>query len=179
MPELVSPHVRYRTSFLAAMTEFAEEGRTGDLSMVGSDLMDYGGTWHTPEGFAVFVADTLHTVHEPAREGNVCCTSLWWVEGEEYLARIAIRHTLNEFLREVGGHIGYDVRRSARRRGHATAMLAAALPVAAGLGIEQAMLSCDTGNVASRRTIEKNGGVPDGERRGKLRFWVPTAPPEG
>ena len=30
-----------------------------------------------------------------------------------------------------GGHIGYDVRPSARRRGHATAMLAAALPLAA------------------------------------------------
>lgn len=180
MPELVSPDVRYRTSFVAAMAEFDEEGRTGDGSMVGNDIAEYAAAWETPEGFARFVADTLLAVHEPHREGFVCCTSLWWVEDDEYLARIAIRHSLdNEFLREVGGHIGYDVRRGARRRGHASAMLAAALPIAAGLGIEQAMLSCDVDNVASRRTIEKNGGVPDGERQGKLRFWVPCALPDG
>jgi predicted acetyltransferase len=59
----------------------------------------------------------------------VPCTTLWWVDGPAHLGRIAIRHRLTPWLREVAGHIGYDVRPSARRRGHATAMLAAALPV--------------------------------------------------
>jgi len=31
-------------------------------------------------------------------------------------------------------------------------------------------------NVASRRVVEKNGGVLEDEYRGKLRFWVPTGP---
>ena len=45
----------------------------------------------------------------------VLTSTRWWVEGEQYLGRIAVRHELNDFLREVGGHIGYDVRPSARR----------------------------------------------------------------
>ena len=102
-------------------------------------------------------------------------TTLWWVEDEEYLGRIAVRHRLTPSLRELGGHIGYDVRRSARRRGHATAMLRAVLPVARGLGIESALLICDVDNVASRKVIEHNGGVLEDQRGEKLRFWVPTA----
>ena len=68
----------------------------------------------------------------PRPEGYVPSTTLWWAEGDVYLGRIAIRHRLTPALSEVGGHIGYDVRCAARRRGHATDMLAAALPVAGG-----------------------------------------------
>nr|WP_255671798.1 GNAT family N-acetyltransferase [Glycomyces amatae] len=108
--------------------------------------------------------------------GFVPSTTHWWAEGDAYLGRINIRHRLNDHLREVGGHIGYDVRPSARRRGHATAMLAAALPRAAALGIEKALVTCDTDNTASRKVIEHNGGVLEDRRGRKLRYWVPTAP---
>jgi predicted acetyltransferase len=54
-------------------------------------------------------------------------------------------------------------------------MLAAALPLAAGLGIDPARVDCDADNVASRLVIERNGGVLDEEREGTLYFWVPTA----
>jgi predicted acetyltransferase len=106
-------------------------------------------------------------------------TNLWWVDGpegaEEYVGRMSIRHRLNDGLLELGGHIGYDVRRSRRRRGHATAMLREALPVARRLGIGKALVTCDSDNVASRRVIEANGGVLEDQRGDKLRFWVPTA----
>jgi predicted acetyltransferase len=99
---------------------------------------------------------------------------MWWVHDEEYLGRIAGRHRLAPHLREVGGHFGYDVRPSARRRGHATAMLRAALPIARRLGIEPALVTCDVDNIASRKVIERNGGVLEDQRGDKLRFWVPT-----
>jgi predicted acetyltransferase len=53
-------------------------------------------------------------------------------------------------------------------------MLRAALPVARGLGIESALLTCDVTNVGSRKVIEGCGGVLEDERDGTLRFWVPT-----
>jgi predicted acetyltransferase len=74
----------------------------------------------------------------------------------------------------MGGHIGYDVRPSARRRGYATAMLRDALIVARRLGIESALVTCSVDNVGSRTVIERNGGVLEDERSGKLRFWLPT-----
>jgi predicted acetyltransferase len=78
-------------------------------------------------------------------------------------------------LLDYGGHIGYDIRPSARRRGHATAMLAEALPVAAKLGIDRVLVTCDDDNVGSRKVIEANGGVFEDQRREKLRYWVPTS----
>jgi predicted acetyltransferase len=175
MSDLVRPHVRYHRSFVAAMEEFADEGRTGDRSMVGDDIARYASTWGTEAGFAAYVDRLLLDATHPRQAEFVECTSYFWVEGEEYLGRIAVRHRLNEWLCEVGGHIGYDVRRSARGQGHATAMLVAVKPVCVGLGIEKALVTCDVDNVASRRVIEKCGGVLEDERQGKLRFWVPTA----
>lgn len=175
MPRLVTPDVSFRESFLAAMAEFAEEGRTGDGSGIGRDLERWTGRWESPDGFGSYVAERIAERSAVTVPGWVLCTNLWWVDDGEYVGRMSIRHELNDFLREVGGHIGYDVRRSRRRQGHATAMLRAALPIARELGLDSVLLTCDPDNLASRRVIENAGGLFEAERNGKLRFWVPTA----
>ena len=178
MPQLSEPTVTVKDSFLAAMAEFRAEGRgaPGEHSMIAGEMRTYGDTWDSDAGFADYVealrAQSLEETPRPAH--FVPCTTFWWVEGPEYLGRIAVRHRLNAHLLEEGGHVGYDVRALARRRGHATAMLRAVLPCAASLGIEKALLTCDDDNLASRRVIEACGGVLEGERNGVLRFWVPT-----
>jgi predicted acetyltransferase len=175
MPALIAPDVSFKESFLAAMAEFAAEGRTGDRSGIGSDLERWTGRWETDEGFAAYVAEKLAERDGVVPDDWVHCTNLWWVDEDVYVGRLAIRHELNDMLRVTGGHIGYDVRRSRRREGQATAMLAAALPIAHDLGIEQALVTCDEDNLASRLVIERNGGVLENTRQGKLRFWVPTS----
>jgi predicted acetyltransferase len=146
--------------------------------MIGTEIREYGPSWADPTVFDRYTsqlrAQALPETSRPA--GYVPCTTLWWVDGDRYIARIAIRHQLNEFLLNVGGHIGYDVRPSARRRGHATAMLRAALPVAHQLGIERALITCDWDNAGSRKTIEANDGIYEDRRGVKLRYWVPTFP---
>lgn len=180
MPELISPDERVRESFVAAMAEFRAEGRgdADDTTMLGHDIWRHAPKWSTSEGFRVFARMLRDQSLEeaPRPMGFVPCTTLWWVEGDEFLGRIAIRHRLNPKLRELGGHIGYDVRPSARRQGHATAMLRAALSIARQLGIEAALLTCDTTNTASRRVIELNGGVLEDQTDQHLFFWVPTQP---
>lgn len=179
MPELCPPTTQVHLSFLAAMAEFKTEGRGGgeDNSMIGREIRDRGGDWSDPEVFRGYVAQVVDQAREdaPRPDWMVASTTLWWVDGAEYLGRIAIRHRLTPTLLEWGGHIGYDVRPSARRRGHATAMLAAARPVAARLGIDPVLVTCDLDNIGSRKVIEANGGVFEDERGGKLRFWVPTS----
>lgn len=178
MPQLIPPTNRVHASFLAAMDEFQAEGRGGhgDYSMIGHEIREYAARWADPAEFAGYVrwlrADALE--ESPRGSGFVPATTLWWAEGEQYLGRLTIRHRLTPRLLEIGGHIGYDIRRSARWRGHATSMLAAALPVARGLGIDPALITCDEDNLASRKVIEANGGVLADARGGKLRFWVPT-----
>jgi len=178
MPELVTPCTSVHASFVVAMDEFAAEGRgsIADDSMIGRDIRERAAGWKDPDPFARYVEAVVADVEPgaPRPDGFVPATTLWWVEGDIYLARIAVRHSLTPWLLEQGGHVGYDVRPSARRRGHATAMLRATLPVAAGLGIEQLLITCDHDNVGSRKVIEACGGVLEDRRADKLRYWVPA-----
>jgi len=70
---------------------------------------------------------------------------------------------LNEQLLVVGGHIGYGIRPSERRKGNATKILSLALDKARELGIERALLTCDKDNIGSAQTIINNGGQLDSE----------------
>lgn len=177
MPELARPLVDVQTSFLDAMAELRAEGRgrSDDASMIGWEMREFGNTWGTPEGFAEYVAALRFEEREALRTDWVPCSTLWYIEGNEYLGRLAIRHRLTENLLESGGHIGYDVRPTARRRGHATAMLREALPFARSLGIDEVLVTCDDDNVGSRRVIENNGGRFEDQRGRKLRYWISTA----
>ena len=174
MPDFVLPTVAVHASFLAAMDEFVAEG--AEDSQTAAWIEHHAPEWQDPEAFASFVSEVVADAEEdrPRIARYVPCTTLWWVDGEDYLGRLAIRHRLNDFLLEVGGHIGYDVRPSARRRGHATAMLRAALPWAKDLGIDPALVTCDEDNAGSIRVIEAAGGQLEDVRGTKRRYWLPT-----
>ncbi len=162
------------------MAEFRLEGRGGpsDETVMGREEREYAAAWTSPEGFSHYVKKLREEALEelPRPEGLVPATTLWYVDGSTFLGRLAIRHRLTQHLLAAGGHIGYDVRPSARRRGHATAMLRDALPIVNRLGIEPALITCDTSNIASRKVIEANGGILEDQRGDKLRFWVATSP---
>lgn len=179
MPLLGPPSTALQGSFLAALDEFRAEGRLGPNDSTGLAMEVRAGIPGLDDraGFAAYVSG-LHARalrETPRPPGFVPDTVLWFADGDAFIGRLSIRHELTEVLREVGGHIGYDVRPSARRRGHGTEMLRQALPMAHALGIDPALITCDVDNVASRRVIEANGGILEDERHGKLRFWVPTA----
>jgi predicted acetyltransferase len=167
---LVHPDPALRASFLTALAEYRAEGRYLDLDP--ARLSD-------PDAFARWVDAVRRQAlrDEPRPEHYRPTTVLWWVEGEEYLGRIALRHVLTARTAGEGGHVGYDVRPSARRRGHATAMLRAVLPWARRLGLPEVLVTCDRGNVASRRVIVAVGGEPLDPYNNELRFRVPTGTP--
>lgn len=172
MVELVSPTERYKMSFLSAVRE-AQAAASGlsdtlnwnvaeleaDFGQLLNDLRRYEPGNELPEGF----------VHSEYR---------WLVDGNEYLGRVSLRYSLNERLREFGGHIGYEIRPSARRQGNGTLALKLALERARELGIERVLVTCDADNVGSRRVIEANNGELEGEfqlefyDRPIRRYWI-------
>lgn len=186
MAELIRPHPRLRTSFLDALAESQAHSQPGSTAPdhwfgLASAAAD-GPHWErrdveSDEGFARFVTAQLNDADEdsPRPSGYVPVTLLWWVDGDRWLGRLSLRHRLTPFLLDIGGHIGYFVRPSARRRGHATSMLRESLPWAHRLGIDPVLVTCDDDNVGSRRTIEANGGVFEDQREQKLRYWLRTS----
>ncbi len=92
---------------------------------------------------------------------GVPCTQYIYVRESDgkIVGMLQIRHPLNEQMEKTGGHIGYSVCPSERRRGYATRMLAAGLEKCAEMGISSVLVACVRENEASRRTILKNGGV--------------------
>jgi predicted acetyltransferase len=176
VPELIAPTTRLHSSWLASRDEWGPDGHQDGAGLGPEDDVD------SAEGFSAWV-ETLHRRSDhavPAPEGRVHSTYWWVVQGDRYLGAIDLRHSLNDFLLEAGGHIGYSVRPSARRRGVASWALGAVLPRARALGLRRVLLTCDDDNVGSVRTIEANGGVledvRDTSEGRKRRYWIALRP---
>ncbi|WP_433825211.1 GNAT family N-acetyltransferase [Actinoplanes sp. CA-015351] len=172
MPELITPTVRLHEAWLESRDEW---GRGVHQPGSGLRLTD------DPDTHAGFAAWTRRLVSEedPAvtpEAGWVNCSYRWVVEDDRVLGAISLRHVLNDFLLNAGGHIGYGIRPSARRRGLASFAVAEMLTAAGKLGIDRVMISCDVANEASARTIERNGGVLEDIRITHLgtvkRYWI-------
>ena len=89
---------------------------------------------------------------------------------------VDIRHELNDYLLQFGGHIGYGIVPSERRKGYAKVQLALALPIAHAMGLQKVLITCADTNIGSAKTIENAGGVLENkaEEEGVLtrRYWV-------
>ncbi len=113
---------------------------------------------------------------QPSPDDRVNCTYFWILDDAgAWVGFLSLRHELNDFLFEQGGHIGYSVRPTRRREGHASAALRLALVEAAALGLDPVLVCCDEDNLGSRAVIEGCGGVYEDSRQGRRRYWVPTA----
>lgn len=173
--ELVLPSVEYKDSFISAVRE----------AKADTEFPRHNGWYHElsiadlEKDFASYVEKKKsHAEGKNLPEGYVPQTNFWLVDNGEYVGSVRVRHTMNEHLKHVGGHIGYNIRPSKRRHGYGGTILELALPKARELGIDRVLLTCDVTNTASRKIIEKNGGIlenriPNPETGiDKLRYWI-------
>lgn len=84
-------------------------------------------------------------------------------EDNQIVGMINIRLALNDFLRKEGGHIGYSIRPTERRKGYGTQMLRETLRFMKRMEFKQVLLSCDKDNPASAGVIRNCGGILEEE----------------
>ncbi|MEU8222757.1 GNAT family N-acetyltransferase [Kribbella sp. NPDC048915] len=170
MPELIEPTVDLRDSWLESAAEWGDAHQDGAGVWEADDLS-------TAEGFAAWTQRLRDASHDVCTADRVPSTYWWIVDGTTYLGAITLRHPLNAKLLEGGGHIGYGVRPAARGRGLATWALGQVLDRARERGLDRVLITCDDDNLASARTIERNGGVLEDVRDTWVsprtrRYWI-------
>ena len=167
--KLIEPVVELKSEFLAMAEEFKADG---------SDAINGAGCIKADD-----FDDSVRRAKDHVRgiglsEGWVPASTFWLVCQDGIIGTCDLRHELNDFLRNYGGHIGYSIRPSQRRKGYGTKMLALALEKARALGIKRALITCDDDNIASARMIEKNGGklqdkvMNEGHKVPTRRYWI-------
>jgi len=164
--ELIDPTAELEGDFRAMAAEYARAGE------------DY--YQDVPTDFGTFVsklADESAGKGLPA--GWVPCNHYWLVrDGGRVLGTSRLRHKLTDSLLYGGGHIGYEIRPSERRKGYGTRLLALTLERARARGLQRVMLSCLVENQASAGVIEANGGVfedavDSSVMNGRIkRYWI-------
>lgn len=168
MLRLQFPNISHKNAYQELMQEWkqSDEFKNGHVS-----------PWalFRGESFEEFLQITEDDLTENHR--GVPATLLFLMKWNKILGAIQIRHSINlPHLMEFGGHIGYGIRPSERRKWYATQMLELALIESQKLWIERVLLGCYDDNIGSIRTIEKNGGVFDRytEYEGKKsrRYWI-------
>ena len=100
---------------------------------------------------------------ESLTPGFVTAHTFFALDNNKIVGIINARHELNDYLLNFGGHIGYSVRKSERRKGYAKAMLSYTVDFLFSLGLEKILITCDKNNIASKRTIESCGGILENE----------------
>ena len=170
MLRLIKPAIEHLEAIECYCQEFIEEGRTWIDGSAG--IMNY------PNLEDWLIALKNNGSEATVAEGLVPSTLFLGIreEDNQLVGMVDIRHRLNEYLLNFGGHIGYGVRHSERRKGYATELLRLALEESKNLEIKEVLLTCDKSNIASAKTILANQGVFENEIQNgeKLtqRYWI-------
>lgn len=150
MITLQRPSAELVASYLDSIAEMRDLGET---------IWD-GWVPRAPESPSDFVRRLLRAEHSP-NSGRVPDSVYWAVSDGAVVGRIALRHHLHASLEQFGGHIGYEVRPSSRRKGIGKEMLRQLLELPKAKEIGRLLLTCAPDNIGSNKTIIANGGVLD------------------
>jgi predicted acetyltransferase len=171
--ELVHPSAHLRDSYRSLVAEFVASGDPLVPFTLGFENVDF-------DAFLSRLNDCALGAGVP--NGFVAHSTFWLVRDRTEVVGVSnIRHSLTPALRREGGCIGYGIRPTFRRQGLGVAILRQSLRRAAELGLSRVLVTCGIQNVASARTIMRNGGVLESEEyladRDEIvqRYWIPNA----
>mgnify|MGYP000277114283 CR=1 FL=1 len=146
--QLIMPCKEYWSSYESSLEEIDWKGDVKGMN------------WDGESSAEKYFLDAQDMKEGKNLEGLVPCSNFWIIFEGQYCGRMSVRHELNDWLRNYGGHIGYEVKVSMRQKGVATKALSLALEYCKNeLNLSEVLLTCSDSNLASIKTIEKNSGI--------------------
>ena len=164
--KLILPNMDYKDEIMSYKKEAMENNESMD-GAIGLKKAKSFEEWYN-DIYANMKEETI-------KKGFVIATNYLAIstENNRLIGMINIRHYLNHYLLNYGGHIGYSVRKAER---YASEMLALALKECRELGIEKVLIVAEKGNIGSVKTIINNKGILENEvvEENEIlqRYWI-------
>lgn len=149
MSKLISPSIKYKKSYLSALSEFHKEG----LNL----KFDYQKVRRDFKGLIKYFDNFGKGINLPPMV--VATHQFWLMDKEEYIGRVDIRPQLNPFYEIGGGHISYQIRPSKRRQGYGKRILGLALKKCQKMGLKKVLMTVAKDNISSQKIITHWGGI--------------------
>lgn len=161
--------------YLDQVWAYRRECKAADSSMDGCGPLRFN---ESPEQWLADVRAYMDPATVP--EGKVQATQFLSLRESDgrLVGMLQVRHYFNEYLEKYAGHIGYSIRPSERRKGYAREQLRLSLLYCKEIGLDRVLITCNTSNEGSRRTILSAGGVYENtvhepDRNVDLeRYWI-------
>ena len=146
------PSIERKEEALQYINEFIENN---------SDINGTGGLDRYLDNYEGWLVKIKLDRQEEQPEGRVPALTYFLIRDNDnkIIGMINIRIKLNEYLKKHGGHIGYSIRPSERRKGYNKINLYLGLKVCQENGVDDAMLDADLDNPGSWKTMEALGGI--------------------
>lgn len=156
--KLVKPNKKYLPSVKEAIKEYLSEPSKHEIIVV-SKMIEAA-----QNNFADYFEETENDrLGINLKEGYVSHSVFWLVDGDKYIGTFDLRHNLTPYLKQIGGHIAYQIRPSEQRKGYACAGLKLCLKEAKKISITKVLLTCKEENTASYAVMHKvmleKGGI--------------------
>ena len=148
MIKLIKPSIEYFEQIIELKQDFYSNN---ELRIQGSgslDKYDDINEW----------LKSLNEIEQGLNPKLVPTTYYLILSDDEVVGTISMRHYLTKDLEEFGGHIGYSIKPSARRKGYAKEALRLILESYKDK-YDLILIMCEDDNIASNKTILANDGV--------------------
>lgn len=148
--KIYPPALKWRNSYVESLREMAAQdpGRASGIK------------WDLFENFEKYLdLCKKQSQLKQVTDGIFPAITYWTILDESVaVGKLSLHPVMTPRLEVLGGHFGYEVRPSYRRRGIAEITCGLGLQELKRLGFTRVFSTCDEDNIGSRRTLEKNGG---------------------
>ncbi|MBQ8293401.1 MAG: GNAT family N-acetyltransferase [Bacilli bacterium] len=148
MIKLIKPSIEYLEQIIELKQDFFSNNEPRIQGSGSIDKYDDLNEW----------LKSICDIEQGKNEKLVPSTYYLILADKEVVGTISMRHYLTKDLEEFGGHIGYSIKPSARRKGYAKEALRLILELYKDK-YDEILIMCEDDNIASNKTVISNGGV--------------------
>jgi len=154
--KLIRPAYEFESKFIEYVNDYKNKGDQKYFKMYEEALLDYN-------LYVKKLVDFSNGINLP--ENRVGYLTFWLVnQDNDIIGNLRLRKELtNTFLQNIAGNIGYDIAPRFRGIGYGTLILNLGIEEAKQCDLKRILVTCRKDNIASKKVIEKNGGIFESE----------------